>query len=79
MNWLIFIQKIENIFGQMITEYDSEINTDHEKESFIRRNIKIIEEIYKKNQNECLIVLSDKLNIQNDKSKILIEYELFIF
>ena len=71
------IQKIENIFGQMITEYDSEINTDHEKESFIRRNIKIIEEIYKKNQNECLIVLSDKLNIQNDKSKILIEYELF--
>ena len=71
------LPKIENIFGQMISEYDSEINTDHEKESFMRRNIKIVEEIYKKNQNDFISVLSQKFNISIDKAKIFTEYELF--
>ena len=71
------LPKIENIFDQLISEYDSDIKTDHEKESFLRRNIKIIEEIYKKNENDCIVVLSKKLDILNDKAKILIGYELF--
>ena len=71
------LPKIENIFDQLISEYDSDIKTDHEKESFLRRNIKIIEEIYKKNENDCIAVLSKKLDILNDKAKILIGYELF--
>ena len=71
------LSKIENIFDQLISEYDSDIKTDHEKESFLRRNIKIIEEIYKKNENDCIVVLSKKLDILNDKAKILIGYELF--
>ena len=71
------LEKIQNIFDQMISEYDSEVTTDHEKESFLRRNIKIIEEIYKKNQSDCILVLSQKLNIEIEKAIILIEYELF--
>ena len=69
--------KIENIFGQMISEYDSDINTDHEKESFMRRNIKLIEELYKKNEKDFIAVLSQKFNIPLDKAKIFMEYELF--
>ena len=71
------LQTIENIFEQLISEYDSEVSSDHEKESFLRRNIKIIDEIYKKNQNDCIIVLSQKFNLDIEKAKILIEYELF--
>ena len=71
------LEKIKNIFGQMISEYDSEINTDHEKESFMRRNIKIIEDIYKKNEKDFIIVLSEKFQISIDKAKTFIEYELF--
>ena len=71
------LEKIKNIFGQMITEYDSEIKTEHEKESFMRRNIKIIEDIYKKNDKDLIIVLSEKFEIPIDKAKILMEYELF--
>ena len=69
--------KIEEFLTNLMSDYDSEIKSDHEKESFIRRNIKIIEEIYKKNQNELINVLSTKLNINSEKSKILIEYEIF--
>ena len=69
--------KIEEFLSNLMSDYDSEIKSDHEKESFIRRNIKIIEEIYKKNQNELINVLSSKLNINSEKSKILIEYEIF--
>ena len=69
--------KIEEFLTNLMSDYDSEIKSDHEKESFIRRNIKIIEEIYKKNQNELINVLSSKLNINSEKSKILIEYEIF--
>ena len=71
------LSKIDNIFGQMISEYDSEINTDHEKESFMRRNIKIIEEIYRKNENDFISVLAQKFNISTDKAKTFTEYELF--
>ena len=69
--------KIEEFLTNLMSDYDSEIKSDHEKESFIRRNIKIIEEIYKKNQNELINVLSSKLNIDSEKLKILIEYEIF--
>lgn len=69
--------KIEEFLVNLMSDYDSEIKSDHEKESFIRRNIKIIEEIYKKNQNELINVLSSKLNINSEKSKTLIEYEIF--
>jgi hypothetical protein len=71
------LEKIKNIFDQMISEYDSEVITDHEKESFLRRNIKIIDEIYKKNPSDCILILSQKLDIKIEKAKILIEYELF--
>ncbi len=60
-----------------MTEYDTEINTDHEKESFLRRNIKIIEELYKKNSSDFIKVLSNKFQIEINKANILIEYELF--
>ena len=70
-------EKIEEIFEQLKTEYDSEITTDHEKESFIRRNIKIIEELYKKNETDFISVLSSKFEIDIEKAKIFIEYELF--
>ena len=71
------ITKIQNIFGEMLSGYDSEITTDHEKESFMRRNIKTIEDIYKRNEKDFITVLSDKFQIPIDKAKILIEYELF--
>ena len=71
------IEKIDEIFNLLITEYDTEINTDHEKESFLRRNIKIIEELYKKNSSDFIKVLSNKFQIEINKANILIEYELF--
>ena len=71
------LAKIQNIFGEMLSGYDSEITTDHEKESFMRRNIKTIEDIYKRNEKDFITVLSEKFLIPNDKAKILIEYELF--
>ena len=71
------LTKIQNIFGEMLSGYDSEITTDHEKESFMRRNIKTIEDIYKRNEKDFITVLSDKFQIPIDKAKILIEYELF--
>ena len=70
-------EKIEEIFEQLKAEYDSEITTDHEKESFIRRNIKVIEELYKKNESDFISVLSSKFEIDITKAKIFIEYELF--
>ena len=71
------IIKIENIFGQILSDHDSDISTDHEKESFMRRNIKIIEKLYKNNENDFITVLSKKFSIPIDKSKIFMEYELF--
>ena len=71
------IAKINFIFGQMLSDYDSEINTDHEKESFMRRNIKVIEDMYKKNNKDFISVLSEKFQIPIDKTKIFVEYELF--
>ena len=44
-------EKIEDIFNKLISEYGSEIATDHDKESFLRRNIKIIEELFSSNMN----------------------------
>ena len=70
-------EKIEEIFNQLKTENDTEITTDHEKESFLRRNIKIIEELYKKNTSEFISFLSTKFEIDIEKTKVFIEYELF--
>ena len=70
-------EKIEDIFNKLISEYGSEIATDHDKESFLRRNIKIIEELYKKNSADFISVLSSKFEIELEKTNIFIEYELF--
>ena len=70
-------EKIEEIFNQLKSENDTEITTDHEKESFLRRNIKIFEEMYKKNLTDFISFLSSKFNIDLDKTKVFMEYELF--
>ena len=70
-------EKIEEIFNSLLSEYDSDISTDHEKESFLRRNIKIIEELYKKNKQDFISILSSKFNIDEEKTNVLMEYELF--
>ena len=70
-------EKIEEIFNSLLSEYDSDIITDHEKESFLRRNIKIIEELYKKNKQDFISILSSKFNIDEEKTNVLMEYELF--
>ena len=70
-------EKIEEIFNQLKSENDSEITTDHEKESFLRRNIKIFEEMYKKNLTDFISFLSSKFSIDLDKTKVFMEYELF--
>ena len=70
-------EKIEEIFNSLLSEYDSDIITDHEKESFLRRNIKIIEELYKKNKKDFISILSSKFNIDEEKTNVLMEYELF--
>ena len=70
-------EKIEEIFNSLISEYDSDISTDHEKESFLRRNIKIIEELYKKNKADFISTLSSKFSIAEEKANVLMEYELF--
>ena len=70
-------EKIEEIFNSLISEYDSDISTDHEKESFLRRNIKIIEELYKKNKLDFISILSSKFSINEEKANVLMEYELF--
>ena len=70
-------EKIEEIFKSLISEYDSDISTDHEKESFLRRNIKIIEELYKKNKVDFISVLSSHFSINEEKANVLMEYELF--
>ena len=43
----------------------------------MRRNIKIIEELYKKNSADFISVLSSKFEIELEKTNIFIEYELF--
>ena len=70
-------EKIEEIFASLKTECDSDLDTDHDKESFLRRNIKIFEEIYKKNTADFISVLSSKFGIDNEKTLILMEYEFF--
>ena len=70
-------EKIEEIFNSLISEYDSDISTEHEKESFLRRNIKIIEELYKKNKLDFISILSSKFSINEEKANVLMEYELF--
>ena len=70
-------EKIEEIFNQLKSENDTEITTDHEKESFLRRNIKIFEEMYKKNLTDFISFLSSKFSIDLDKTKVFMEYELF--
>ena len=70
-------EKIEEIFNQLKSENDTEITTDHEKESFLRRNIKIFEEMYKKNSTDFISFLSSKFDIDLDKTKVFMEYELF--
>ena len=70
-------EKTEEIFNSLISEYDSDISTDHEKESFLRRNIKIIEELYKKNKLDFISILSSKFSINEEKANVLMEYELF--
>ena len=70
-------EKIEEIFNQLKSENDTEITTDHEKESFLRRNIKIFEEMYKKNSTDFISFLSTKFNIDLEKTQVFMEYELF--
>ena len=77
LNEELSLEKIKNIFNELLSQYELDVNTDHEKECFIRKNLKIIEEIYKKNQKDFLEVLGEIFNIPVDKAKMLIEYEIF--
>ena len=53
------------------------LNTDHEKETFIRRNVKILSEIYEQYPKYLFIVLQRELDIDYDISEYLLEYEIF--
>ena len=53
------------------------LSTDHEKETFIRRNIKILSEIYEQYPKYLFIVLQRELDIDYDISEYLLEYEIF--
>ena len=53
------------------------LNTDHDKETFIRRNVKILSEIYEQYPKYLFIVLQRELDIDYDISEYLLEYEIF--
>ena len=53
------------------------LNTDHEKETFIRRNVKILSEIYDQYPKYLFIVLQRELDLEYDVSEYLLEYEIF--
>lgn len=72
------IDKIKLLFKQLTDNYDSDLITKHGQESFIRRNIKNILEIYDKNSNDFILVLNEQFNINDkDLTKTLMEYEIF--
>ena len=53
------------------------LKTEHEKETFIRRNIKILSEIYEQYPKYLFVVLQRELNIEQSISEYLLEYEIF--
>ena len=69
--------KLKEIFNKMKSEYELKLKTEHEKEYFLRKNLKIFEKIYNINENDLCSLLSEEFNITKDKAKMLMEYEIF--
>ena len=71
------LENLKNAIIQMRKELNLEFNTNQEKENFIRKNLKFLEEINNKDSKILCSVLSEQFNISFEKTKILIEYEIF--
>ena len=69
------VDKIVNVIKDLKTGLS--LNTEHEKETFIRRNIKILSEIYEQYPKYLFIVLQRELDIDYEISEYLLEYEIF--
>ena len=69
------VDKIVNVIKEL--KIGLSINTEHEKETFIRRNIKILSEIYEQYPKYLFIVLQRELDIDYEISEYLLEYEIF--
>ena len=69
------VDKIVNVIKELKTGLS--LNTEHEKETFIRRNIKILSEIYEQYPKYLFIVLQRELDIDYEISEYLLEYEIF--
>ena len=67
--------KIMNVIREL--KNGLSLNTDHEKETFIRRNVKILSEIYDQYPKYLFVVIQRELNIDYDISEYLLEYEIF--
>ena len=69
------VDKIVTVIKELKTGLS--LNTEHEKETFIRRNIKVLSEIYEQYPKYLFIVLQRELDIDYDISEYLLEYEIF--
>ncbi len=69
------VEKIVKVINDL--KVGLSLNTDHDKETFIRRNIKILSEIYEQYPKYLFIVLQRELDIDYDISEYLLEYEIF--
>ena len=69
------VDKIVSVIQQL--KAGVSLNTEHEKETFIRRNIKTLSDIYEQYPRYLLIVIQRELNIDYDISEYLLEYEIF--
>ena len=69
------VDKIVNVIKELKAGLSP--NTEHEKETFIRRNIKVLSEIYEQYPKYLFIVLQRELNIEYEISEYLLEYEIF--
>ena len=69
------VEKIVKVINDL--KVGLSLNTDHDKETFIRRNVKILSEIYEQYPKYLFIVLQRELDIDYDISEYLLEYEIF--
>ena len=69
------VDKIVNVLKEL--KKGLSLNTEHEKETFIRRNIKILSEIYEQYPKYLFLVLQRELDIDYEISEYLLEYEIF--
>ena len=67
------------LFKQILSSYSLSIETDRDKETFIRKNIKNIIEIYTKSPLNLCKIIQKELKMELDVANMLVEYEIFKF